>query len=164
MDIRWKLFLHHVQTLFYRMYWKSADSSACWNQSQPTKTSRQSWPSRLSIHVRKSNPTDSRRSLLSGAIPMRFFSRGGRGRDACRDACKDSCMDACMDACIDAWMHGCMHGCMHRCMHGCMPGCMHGCIHRFMHGCMHGCMDTCMDVCIFACVLRTCLHALSMDA
>ena len=53
---------------------KSADSSACWNQSQPTKTSRQSWPSRLSIHVRKFNPTDSRRSLLSEAIPMRFFS------------------------------------------------------------------------------------------
>ena len=51
----------------------SADSSACWNQSQPTKTSKQSGPSRLSIHVRKSNPTDSRRSLLSGAIPMRFF-------------------------------------------------------------------------------------------
>ena len=59
---------------------QSADSSACWDQSQPTKTSRQSWPSRLSIHVRKFNPTDSRHNLLSGAIPVRFFSHGGGRR------------------------------------------------------------------------------------
>ena len=50
-------------------------------KSQPTKTSSPSWPSRLSIDVRKSNPTDTRRSLLSGTIPVRFFSpgRGARG-------------------------------------------------------------------------------------
>ena len=59
---------------------KSADSSACWNQSQPTKTSRQSWPSRLSIHVRKSNPTETRGSLLLWGNPYAiFFSWGGGG-------------------------------------------------------------------------------------
>ena len=45
-------------------------------KNQPTKTSRQSWPRRLSIHVRKSNPTESRGSLLLGAHSCQIFFRG----------------------------------------------------------------------------------------
>ena len=56
-----------------------ASSSACRNQ-KPTYKHRLAC--RL-IHDRSSNPCETRASLLSGAIPGRFFSRGGRGGGLC---------------------------------------------------------------------------------
>ena len=64
---------------FGRGFRKSADSSACWNQSQPTQSSRKSWPSRLSIHVRKSNPTETKGSLLFWGHPCEIFFPGRGG-------------------------------------------------------------------------------------
>ena len=56
-------------------------------KSQPTKTSRQSRSSRLSIHVWQFNPTETRGSLLFWGHPCRiFFCRGGGGLAAVHPA------------------------------------------------------------------------------
>ena len=59
--------------------WRQAVCTLSVIKSQPTKTSKQSRSSRLSIHVRQSNPTKTRGSLLFWGHPYQFFFPGGGG-------------------------------------------------------------------------------------
>ena len=119
---------------------KSADSSVCWNQSQPTKTSKQSWPSRLSIHVWKSNPTETKGSLLFWGHPGQIFFPG-RGEGDPDPSFTDHLSGEASDPgsqTMDGSIHGSMHASMHGSMDGSMDGSMHGSMHRSMQGSMHG--------------------------